>query len=45
MRAFTMPEDTDAEKIDARFDNGMLDIKIARVPSKKGPTSKTIQVK
>jgi HSP20 family protein len=45
MRAFSMPEDADADKIDARFENGMLNIKIARMPSKKASNGKTIQVK
>lgn len=45
MRAFTMPDDVDAEKIDARFENGMLQIKVGRLPNKKGPATKTIAVK
>jgi len=45
MRAFSMPEDADAEKVDARFENGMLNVKIARMPNKKPPAAKTITVK
>jgi HSP20 family molecular chaperone IbpA len=39
-----MPEDADADKVDARFENGMPNVKIARMPSKKPPTAKTIPI-
>jgi HSP20 family protein len=45
LRAFAMPEDADGEKIDARYENGMLNVKIARTPSKKAPAGKTIAIK
>jgi HSP20 family molecular chaperone IbpA len=45
MRAFRLPEDADLEKIDARFDHGMLNIKVARLAGSKPQATKTIQVK
>jgi HSP20 family protein len=45
VRSFAMPDDADPDKVDARYENGMLNIKIARVPSKKAAAAKTITVK
>ncbi len=45
MRAFRLPEDADVDKIDARYENGMLNVKIARIASPKAPDTKAIQVK
>lgn len=42
-RAFTLPDDADAENVDARFDNGVLTISIARVPGKL--LNKSIEIK
>ena len=35
LRRFTMPEDTDAAKVSAEIDNGMLTVHIAKLPAKK----------
>ncbi len=45
VRSFTMPDDVDAEKIDARFENGMLSVKLGRVPNHTAPATKTITIK
>ena len=45
MRSFAMPDDVDPDKVDARYENGMLNIKIARVASKKVTAGKSIAVK
>ncbi len=43
MRRFTMPEDADDSKVEASFKDGMLNIVVARTPSKK-PSKKEIAV-
>ena len=42
-RTFTLPEDADIEHIDARNENGVLDIEIPKV--KKEESVKTVEVK
>lgn len=42
-RSFTMPADADPEKINAKFENGMLDVTIARTAPK--PAGRQISVR
>ncbi|WP_300543911.1 Hsp20/alpha crystallin family protein [Maricaulis sp.] len=42
-RAFTLPDDVDASKIEAEFRNGLLHISLPRHPEKRA--SKTIKIK
>lgn len=43
-RRFQMPEDADAKKIDAKFDNGMLEISIPKSEEKKAKKAKEIPI-
>lgn len=42
-RAFSLPDDVDASKIEAEFDNGVLSVNLPRLPEKRA--SKTINIK
>jgi HSP20 family protein len=44
-RSFTMPADADAEKIAAKYENGMLDLTIAKSAEKKPATGRQITVR
>ncbi len=43
-KSFTLPEDVDSEKVDAKFNNGILSIALNKVEVKK-PVEKIIEVK
>jgi HSP20 family protein len=45
VRSFSLPEDADPERVDARYENGMLNVKINRLPQRMAPAVKTIPVK
>jgi HSP20 family molecular chaperone IbpA len=40
-----MPENTDFSKLNAAFDNGTLTIDVGKLPEKKLPETKKIQIK
>lgn len=44
-RRFNMPEDADAEKVNAKFDKGMLEIHIGKREDAKKAKSREIQIK
>jgi HSP20 family protein len=44
VRQFVLPDDADASKIDAKFDNGMLQIEIPRIPGRKPESPREIPV-
>jgi HSP20 family protein len=43
-RSFTLPEDIDSEKVNAKFDNGVLTVLLSKV-EEKTPVEKVIEVK
>ena len=43
-KSFTLPEDVDSEKVDAKFNNGVLSISLNKLEEKK-PVEKVIEVK
>lgn len=43
LRSFSMPDDADPDKVDAKLENGVLDVTIAKRPEAK-PETKKIEV-
>ncbi|MCF6268356.1 MAG: Hsp20/alpha crystallin family protein [Melioribacteraceae bacterium] len=43
-KSFTLPEDVDSEKVDAKFKNGVLEILLTKV-EEEAPVEKVIEVK
>jgi HSP20 family protein len=45
VRSFSLPDDADASKIDAKYDNGMLEVKVARMAGRTPSGTRTIPIK
>ena len=44
VRSFTMPNDADASQVSAKLENGILDVRVAKLPAKKVAKAQEIQI-